>query len=148
MSVSIWGVREAKLLVLVSRRVDSHGWGCGRDHVALLAGPDEASLSSDTQEHAESLICDVNYRPNPCVHPQLHLTLCGDWKLEFFLTLSSISDLNSVAKSDRNQHEALCSFLKAALLFSRNTNVFECRWSPEPYFGKHGLCSMTPSANL
>lgn len=52
--------------------------GCGRDLVALLAGPDEASLSSDTQEHAESLICDVNYRPNPCVHPQSRLTLCGD----------------------------------------------------------------------
>lgn len=65
-----------------------------------------------------------------------------------FLTLSSISDLSSVAKSDRNQHEALCTFLRATLLFSRNTNMLECRWSPEPYFGKHGLCSMTPSANL
>ena len=78
MSVSTWGVTEAKLLVLVSRRVESHGRGCGRDRVALLAGPDEASLSSDAQEHAESLICDVNYRPNPCVHPQSRLTLCGD----------------------------------------------------------------------
>lgn len=78
MSVSTWGVTEATLLVLVSKRVSSHSRGCTRDRVALLAGPEEASLSFDTQEHAESLICDVNYRPNPRVRPQSRLTLCGD----------------------------------------------------------------------